>query len=97
MFLMCILLIAFALVYGYFTSHYLRFVLQFKSFKTPYYRLGLTFEPLTYYDDKGDTYHVSSLKIGFVLIHLVFDFYTQLPPQQPTNNDTAAYTPNTVL
>lgn len=90
MLIVCILLIILALGYGYTHCNYISWGFDIKNFKTPYYLFGLNFEPLKYYDSKGDTYNVSSLKIGFVAITIWFNFYTYMGKHDFTVESTPA-------
>lgn len=88
--LLILCLVALALGVGLSKAHYIQWGITMIHFKYPYFRLGLFFEPYTFYDGKGDVYEVQSLKIGLIIITIWIDFYTY----KGNTNDSSSTTLN---
>lgn len=93
MIILCIVLSLMALFYGFFHADFFSWGVDIISLAHPYYRLGITFEPQFYVDNKGDQYQIHKFTLGLVLVNIYFNFYTYQGTQPAITNDTATNTP----
>lgn len=76
--ILIIVLLSVALIYGFLTHTSCNYGIEFNTFKTLSYELGISFIPYNATNEEGKLFIAHSLRIGLIAVNFYISFYREI-------------------